>query len=307
MANNTHSHTADVSNVTSTVAKTDDGTVQINFIVPWETVNKTREQVLKEIAENMTIPGFRKGNAPLEMVKEKADKTDLIQHTLGHILPEALGKSIEKHKLKIAIYPKFELGKAEENQDWEVKALTCELPEVEIGDYKKNIQAEVRASLLIKSDKDSKDKKDLSTTKQEPTVEEKRNLVVKALLTSTKVTIPNILIEEEVSSRLSSLLERVEKLGLSLEGYLGSIGKTPQSLRDEYKKQAEETLKLDLAFAKIISEEKTEVSEKEVEEAIKATSADPIMLERANDPEQKSIVKRILQKQKALDGLVALI
>lgn len=300
MTTHTHTHTADVSSVNSTVARTDDGTVQINFVIPWKVVEETREQVLKEIAENMTIPGFRKGNAPLEMVKERADKTDLIQHTLGHILPEALGASIEKNKLKIAIYPKFELGKAEENQDWEVKALTCELPEVEIGDYKKNIQAEVRASLLVKSDKDNKEKK-------EPSIEEKRNLVVKALLTSIKVTIPKILIDEEVSSRLSSLLERVEKLGLSLEGYLGSIGKTPESLREEYKKQAEETLKLDLAFAKIIAEEKIEVDEKEVEEAIKATSADPAMLARANDPEQKSIVKRILQKQKALDGLVALV
>jgi hypothetical protein len=36
------------------------------------------------------------------------------------------------------------------------------------------------------------------------------------------------LIDEEVNSRLSKLLERIEKLGLTLESYLSSIGKTAQ-------------------------------------------------------------------------------
>lgn len=289
-----HKHTADISGVTSNVARTDDGTVQINFVVPWKTVKETRDQVLLELAEGMTIPGFRKGKAPIEKVFEKADKNDLMQHTLGHILPEALQESIVKNKLKIAIYPRFELGKADEGSDWEVKALTCELPEVDLGDYKKNIKSEAEKAV-----KDNKDKK-------EQTLEDKRNLVLKALLSSTNVKIPNILVEEEVSSRLSALLSRVEKLGLSLESYLNSVGKTPQSLRDEYKIQAEETLKFDLAFGKIIEDEKITVTDKELEDALKTASADPLMSGQQNQ-EQKNIIKRVLQKQKALDGLVALL
>jgi len=49
------------------------------------------------------------------------------------------------------------------------------------------------------------------------------------LLRNIKIEIPKLLIEEEVNTRLSQLLERIEKLGLDLEKYLQTIGKQPRN------------------------------------------------------------------------------
>lgn len=294
-----HSHSADVSNVSSTVAKTDDGTLQITFSIPWKLVEKTRDEVIEEMAHDFEIPGFRKGKAPINKVKEKLPQDSVINHTLGHILPEALGKTISENKLKIAIYPKYELLKAEEGSDWEIRALSCELPEVELGDYRKNIEGEGRASKLWTPEK--------GKAKEEPTKAQKQDVVIKALIASAKITIPKILLEEEVNARLSSLLDRVEKLGLNFDNYLSNLGKTAEQVRKEYTEISENTLKLDLALAKVIEKEKIEVSEKDVDEAIKASSADPVLAKQNENPEQRGIVKRVLQKQAALDSLMSLL
>ena len=54
--------------------------------------------------------------------------------------------------------------------------------------------------------------------------DKKEQKVIKLLLDSIKINIQTSSLQE-VDARLSSLLQRIEKLGLSLEGYLGSISK----------------------------------------------------------------------------------
>lgn len=299
-----HSHADIHGKVKSTVAKSEDGTLQIIFTIDYGLIEETRNEVIEEYAKDIEVPGFRKGNAPKAKVLEKIPQDSLIQHTLSHILPHALGDAIDEHKIKPAIYPKFELIKAKDGEAWEIKATTCELPEVTLGDYRKNIQGEARSSKLWTPGKG--DPKDESHSAK-ATRDQKEQVVIKGVLDSTKVVIPKILIEEEVNVRLSNLLERIEKLGLNLDSYLGSIGKTPESLRVEYEQQSETTLKLDLALGKIIQDEKVKVEDKAVEDAVKASQADPSMVKPDQIEEQKRVVRRILEKRAILDSLVALL
>lgn len=263
------------------IAKQDDGGVQITFTIPYSEIKKAESETVEELAKDIEVPGFRKGKAPIEKAKEKIPQATLIEHSLSHILPKALAEAVKENNLKIAIYPKFELLKAEEDKDWEVMAKTCELPEIILGDYKKIVAGEIRAASL---------KKDL-------TRKEKEQITIKALIENVKVTIPKILIEEEVNSRLASLLSRIEKLGLSLESYLTSIGKNPESLRGEYETQAKEAIELDLILSKVAEAEQISASEEEIEEALKVADT-----KEAN----KRLVKAVLMKRKALEFLASL-
>jgi FKBP-type peptidyl-prolyl cis-trans isomerase (trigger factor) len=265
----------------SVVAKEADGNVQITFTIPFSEIKKAQDETVVEMAPDIEVAGFRKGNAPLDKVKEKIPQSTLIEHSLSHILPKALSDAIKEHKLKIAIYPKYELVSAKDNEDWQIRAVTCELPEIDLGDYKTKIPGEIRAKSI----------------KEAPTREQREQIVVKYLLDNIKFTIPKILIEEEVNSRLSSLLARIEKLGLALESYLASIGKTTESLRTEYEAQAKEAIVMDLILSKIVEDQKVEVPEKEVEEAMKAANA---------KPESKSVITSVLKKRKALEFLTNL-
>lgn len=265
----------------NTIARTDDGTVQVTFTIPASDVAAKEEQVLVEAAKTSKIHGFRPGKAPLDKVREKVSQDEITQRSLSLILPKIYSDAIAEHKLRPAIYPKFEVI-SQGDDTWQVRATLCELPEVDLNSYKQAVGGALRSTSLKKA----------------LTKEEKEQKILQTLLEVVKVKIPKILIEEEVNKRLSDLLARIEKLGLTLEGYLASVGKNPEGLRQEYEKQISEGITLELALNKVADEEKLEAKEEEVEKLLKTTNA-------PDSPEQKVIVKSVLRRRAALDHLIA--
>lgn len=275
--------------ITSTVAKEENGNIQITFTIPYSLISQAQDKVVEEYAKEAEIPGFRKGNAPIEKVKEKIPEASLTEKALARILPEALSSAIAENKIRPAIYPKFELISAKPNENWQVRAITCELPQIILPDYAKLI------------------KEGIIKTPKEPSRDEKEQKIIKILLDAISINIPKLLVSEEVDARLSSLLQRIEKLGLSLEGYLGSIGKTPEKLREEYELQAKNTISIELILNEVIKDQKIEVKESQVDETIKAASADTKLAESLNTPEQRRFIKSVLARRSALDYLISLI
>lgn len=288
------------------IAKLDDGTIQITYTVPLTLIEKEKLHAAEELGKDVDVPGFRKGKAPVDQVLPRLNQEKLIQHTLSHILPMAFGKTIQDENLKPIVYPKFELIKAEEGKEWEVRATTCEAPEIKLGDYKQSLALRAKKNStgqgIWTPEKDAK-----AEEKKEPTIQEKETEVIKVLLEEVKVTIPRFLVEEEVNNRLSQLLSQIEKLGLTLESYLNSVGKNPDKIREEYAATSESTLKIDFILSKIAGEEKIVADEKSIEEAMKVVSADPKMAEMYRKPEQKRYLESIIIKRKTLDSLIALL
>ena len=290
--------------VTSTIARSDDGTIQITFNLPWDAIDKTRNELIFELGKDIDIPGFRKGKAPLDKVKEQIEKASLVEKTLSKILPKIFSEEIGKNKIRPAMYPKFEVLKADENTDWQVRAVTAEIPQIKLVDYKKIISQAGNSKKIWTPDtaKALNEQKD----EEKSTKEEQEQKVIKLLLENIKLDIPKILIEEEVNSRLSRLLERIEKLGLTLEGYLSSINKNGQTLRSEYETQAKQSLTLELILAKIAEEEKIQVENSQIEAALKAAAGDPNIKSEPATAEQKQIIESILKRRKALEKLAEL-
>ncbi len=276
--------------ITSVVARESDGNVQITFTIPFTIVQKAEEETVIEMANDIEVPGYRKGKAPISKVTPKIPHQTLVEHSLSHILPKALAEAIKKHCIKIAVYPKYELISAKTGEAWQIKAITCELPEIKLPDYKSQIPGEIRAISI----------------KKDPTRKEKENAVIKYLVENIKFEVPNILIDEEVNSRLNSLLARIEKLGLALESYLASLGKNPDSLRSEYQTQAHDAIKLDLILSRVIEAEQIKTDEKELASALEVSQTANKLEEGEDINQRKRILTSILKKRKALEFLVNL-
>ncbi len=264
--------------VTSTLTKLDNGNVEVIYTIPAVVINQHKEDTLKEFAKDAVIAGFRKGKAPIAKVEEAISEEKLTEQILSHILPKAFSDSVAEHKYNPAIYPKFDAIKITSSKnvakdtEWQIKAVTCELPKVVLPkDYKKKLK------------KDEKDP----------------NALVKSLLETVKIEIPRLLIEEEVNGRLSQVLERIERLGLTLEGYLKSVGKTPEGLRAEYDIQSRDAIALELILNEISNQEKIEVTEKEIDEMIKTTGEDISKV----DKEQRDMLRRVILRRSALDKI----
>lgn len=125
-------------------------------------------------------------------------------------------------------------------------------------------------------------------------------------LDNIKIVVPKILIDEEVDSRLTNLLSRIEKLGLALESYLNSIGKTADGIRVEYEAQAKDAIALDLILSRIFEAENLTVDQKEVASALEVSQTTQKPTAEEDMEQRKRVIETILKKRKALEYLINL-
>lgn len=270
----------------STLTKAQDGTITLTITIPHKDVEITREEVIEDVVKSTTLPGFRKGMAPKKLVADKLDKMQLQEDILKKVLPKFYTEAVNEHKIRPIISPRIHIEKLEEGEDWTFTAMTCEIPEVTLGDYKKKVKDVTAKSKIAVPGKEQTG----------PNMDD----IIKVLLESAKVVIPQILVDSEVERLLSQLLDEIKSLGLSLDQYLGSTHKTIEDIKKEYAQRATQDISFEFALQKVADEEKITIDQKELEEALaKAQSPE----ERANLEKNIYLLASILRQQKTLDFL----
>jgi FKBP-type peptidyl-prolyl cis-trans isomerase (trigger factor) len=264
----------------------EDGTIQLTVTLPWELIKKTKEEVIVEHVNNAQMPGFRKGKAPRKIVEENLNQDHLREDILKKLLPQGYVEALKEHKINPVLSPKVHVDKLEDNKDWVFTALTAEAPEVILGKYKDAIQKITAKSKIVIPEKEQ------TTVSFEE--------ISKALLESTTIKIPNIIIEQEVDRLLSQTLDEVKKLGLTLDQYLASTGRNTEQLRAEYQTKAETDIKLEFVLQKVAETENIKVEDKEIDEAITQAKTDA---ERQNLQNNRYLLAGIIRQQKTLDFL----
>lgn len=282
--------------MTAAIVREDNGTIKLTVTIPWKEVEKTREEVLAGAQKSATVAGFRKGKAPKKLVEENVNETAVREDILKKLLPNYYVKAVEEHKLRPIMNPKIHVDTIEDKKDWQFTALTCELPEVTLGDYKKKVKDITAKSKIVIPGKENDPSTSSGQGKNEPNFDQ----IIQALLSEAKVTIPGILVEQEADRLLAQTLDEVKRLGLTLDQYMKSTGRTPETFREEYMKKAEQDITLEFVLQKVATDEKITVENKEIEEAIQAAK-DP--QERANLQQNSYLLANILRQQKTLDFL----
>lgn len=277
--------------MTSALERLPDGTIKLTITISAEVVKKTWQEIVNEALKQVTIPGFRKGKAPKKIAEEKLDKEEVKEEVLKRLLPEAYLEAIKEHNLKPIINPRIHLEKIESpstgsGQGWQFTALTCEIPEVQLNNYKQEIQKITAKAKIIVPGKEP----------QKVNFEE----VIAALLGNVSVKIPRILKDLEVDRLLAQTLDEIKKLGLTLDQYLTSTNRTADDLRREYEEKAERDLKLEFILQKIAEEEKITISDQEIEETIQKAKTPE---EGKNLEANRYLLAGILRQQKTLDFL----
>lgn len=269
-------------------------TLKLIITIPWNDIKDTYQKVVEQIVNEAEIPGFRKGKAPKKLVEEKIDKTKIYEEVVKEIVPKAYSDAIKEHNITPIVSPRISVVSASENKDWQFEALTCEEPTVKLKNYKDELAKLRGAKRIWVPGKDMK----------KQTEDEKKGIeiseVLRVLLSQSEVEIPDMLIEDQVNKKLADLVDQVKHLGMTTEQYLLSKGITSDLLKAQYRKEVEETLKLEFILEKVANNEKITVSDKEIEEAVAAVS-DPTQKQALE--KQKYYLSMILRRQKTLDSL----
>jgi len=99
--------------------------------------------------------------------------------------------------------------------------------------------------------------------------DKRRGKIIDALLEKINVDMPRVFVESELEKILAQLKDDVARIGRPFEEYLKKIGKTEESLREEFRAQAEKRAKLQLTLNELAEQEKIKPDEKDVEEEMK--------------------------------------
>ncbi len=273
----------------SLIKKHDDGTIELTVTIPSPLVKKEKEHVLEEHVKVAELPGFRKGMAPKDLVEKSLDLDHLREDILRKLLPETYLEALKEHKLNPILNPKLHVEKLEEGKDWVFTAFTAEAPVVELGKYKDEVKKVTAKSKIVVPGKEP-----VSVSFEE---------ISTALLETAKLTLPKIIIEQEVDRLLSQTLDEVKKLGLTLDQYLASTGRNSETLRAEYALKAEKDVKIEFILQKVAQVEGIKVEEKEIDEAINQAQNEQ---EKQNLSSNRYLLSSIIRQQKTLDFLRSL-
>lgn len=280
----------------ATIDRAQTGTITLTITIPWNEVAKTKEAVASALIKDLELPGFRKGKAPRDVAEKKLDSGKVYEAVIQKLLPQAYSDGVKEHNLKPIVLPKVEIVEAKEKNDWVIRAHTAEKPAVTLGDYKKAIR-EAKAANRNKIWKPGDE------AKEEKPKQMALGELLDGLLSAVTCRIPDILIESEVNRSLSDLIDQTKKLGLTVDQYLASTGRTAESIRKEYAENALRALMLEFALEAIADKESIFVSDSEIETAVNAAKTEE---ERAALAKERYYLASILRRQKTLDFLAAL-
>ncbi|MEA2020290.1 MAG: trigger factor [Patescibacteria group bacterium] len=281
----------------------EDGKVKLTITVEAEQVKKAFQTALKQLGKDLEIEGFRKGKAPLKKVRQHVDQGKLNGKVINLLVPQAYMNAIKQEELKPATNPKIEIKKFAEGNELVFEALICEMPKVDLGNWKEVVKKLASAPKIetaaTLTEAESKADQEDTGKKEELSAQD----ILNAIRKKTKIKIPNMIIENEVTRMLSQLYDQLDSLGLSPEEYLDNRGKTKEELKDEYQKLATKTLENEFILNEIIKELGIQAEEKEIQEAI-----DSIPDEKAkgemDTPANRAYIKSVLKKNKAIEKLL---
>ena len=92
--------------------------------------------VYKKEVVNMTVPGFRKGKAPLSMLKKMYGESIFVDEALNDLLPAAYEEAYKESAIEAVSAPTFDVVSMDDNGVVVLKAVVDLKPVPKIGEYK---------------------------------------------------------------------------------------------------------------------------------------------------------------------------
>lgn len=324
--------------ITKNISKHPKAIVEVEVKVPWADLQAKYSEVLQKFASDVEVPGFRKGQAPIDMVEGKVG-AQVQQEVLKQAMPQFLIEALQGTNIVPIDYPKYDVISFQKGGELNFRATVTERPTVKVGDYKQikvarpplkpvtdeeankiiddlfkrwkvrqpaaqpnttspqaatgqsgslnfgaqtpiqSGQANTSAPVSDQPDDNfakamggqnlidlkTKIKTDLENETKYNNELDYEELILQQVEKITDVDIPEVLIQDELNRMLLSLQRNVTDRGLLLEEYLKGQGKTVEQIKNEWRKQAEQNVRMELGLAEIARGENVSILDEELQ------------------------------------------
>ena len=108
---------------------------EFSLEIPYEEINNIIDSKINELLPTVSLPGFRKGKAPANIVRKKYEN-NVLSEAIEKLIQTKTKDLLEQKKLKPFTQPKIDLKKYEKNEPIEVEIKIDLEPEIKLKDFK---------------------------------------------------------------------------------------------------------------------------------------------------------------------------
>ncbi len=128
---------------------------KLTIEVAAEEVEKALQNAYMKQKKQISLPGFRKGKVPRQMVEKMYGPSVFYNDAVDALLPEAYGKAYDECELEIASRPAIEIVQIEKGKPFIFTAEVAVKPEVTLGQYK-GLEVEKVSTRVTQKEVDAK-------------------------------------------------------------------------------------------------------------------------------------------------------
>lgn len=128
---------------------------KLTIEVAAEEVEKALQNAYMKQKKQISLPGFRKGKVPRQMVEKMYGPSIFYNDAVDALLPEAYGKAYDECELEIASRPSIEIVQIEKGKPFIFTAEVAVKPEVTLGQYK-GLEVEKVSTRVTQKEVDAK-------------------------------------------------------------------------------------------------------------------------------------------------------
>lgn len=242
-------------------------------------VSATYDKVLASAQANFESKGFRKGKAPLNIVKENIHEHRIIEEILTTLITKLYSDVVTEKQLHPIVQPQIKVVNPplELDKEWKVEMTGCELPQIELA---KDYQSDIRK---------------INTTATDDN--DRLNQTIASLIKNASVDLPEMLIKNDVDNKLSQLIDQTQQAGLTINSYLKSKNTTMEKYQEDLRHQITQEWITNLCIDHIAKTNNITVTDKE---------ADAVISKNKNLAKNLNLVYYLLTQQKVFEFLKSL-
>ncbi len=119
----------------STVEQLSPSRVKLTIDMPFAELKPSLDKAYREIAQQVTIPGFRKGKVPSAIIDQRFGRGMVLQEAINDALPEAYGQAVVEHEIVPLGQPEIEVTELEDGQKVSFTAEVDVRPDFELSSF----------------------------------------------------------------------------------------------------------------------------------------------------------------------------
>ncbi|WP_010235636.1 trigger factor [Clostridium arbusti] len=162
--------------------KLENNVVKFEITVESAKFDEAVKKAYKKNCKKFNVPGFRKGKAPLSIIKQYYGEGAFYEDAVNFCCDDTYPVALEENSIKPVDYPEIDVVEIGEGKDFVYTAKVTVTPEVELGEYKglevKKVEYPVTDESIDNELKSMQEKNARIETKDEEAAVEKGNLAV---------------------------------------------------------------------------------------------------------------------------------